>query len=157
MTVGAIIVCSFAVVWAAAGAGGLSRRWFAILLATSVAVSAAIIFAATRIRPGHVVQFNAKAYYLSVVFEAIFITLAVVFLTRTDRKYLLLPAISVVVGLHFFGMVWALASNEYWWIGVAMCCLPIVTVLALPRQLWKPVVGFGCAIVLWASVVWALF
>lgn len=155
--IGAIIVSGFAIFWTAAGASDLSRRCFVLFLAASVAISAAIVFAAARIPPGHAVQFNDKVYSLSVMFEAIFITLAVVFLTRTDRKYLLLPIISVIVGLHFFGMVWALGSNEYWWVGSAMCLFPVATMLVLRRRLWMPVVGFGCAVILWASAVWALF
>jgi hypothetical protein len=155
--IGAIIVGSFAIIWTAAGASNMARRWFLLAVSSSVLISAVIIFAAWHIQPGQPAQFNLKAYYLSVAFEAILIAIAVFALTRTGRKFLLIPAISIIVGLHFYGMVWALGSNEYWWIGTAMCLLPIVTMLFLPRHVWAPVVGWGCALILWVSIIWTFF
>jgi hypothetical protein len=92
-----------------------------------------------------------------VAFEAVLIFLAVLFFRRSDRKHRLLPIISIIVGLHFFGMVAALGSNLYWWIGGAMCVLPIVTMSMLPRHIWNPVVGLGCAVILWSAVICAFF
>jgi hypothetical protein len=155
--IGAIIVSCFAIIWTAAGSRDLRRPWFTVLLSSSVLISVAIVVAAGQIQPAHPVRFNARAYNWSIGFETIFILLAVIFLTKTDRKYLLLPVISLIVGLHFFGMIWALGSNNYWWIGTAMCFLPIVTMSILPRNLWMPVVGLGCALILWLSAIWALF
>jgi hypothetical protein len=155
--VGAIIVSGFAVAWTAAGARRLGRRWFAILFSLAILISLGLIYAGAHIAPGRPVTFNARAYNISVAFEAVLIFLAVFFFRRPDRKHRLLPIISIIVGLHFFGMVVALGSNLYWWIGSAMCALPIITMSLLPRNLWDPVVGLGCAVILWFAVICAFF
>lgn len=155
--VGAIIVSCFAVIWAAAGSRRLGQRWFAILLSMSVLISSGLIYAGSRIEPARPLTFSPKAYSISVALEAVLILLAVLFLRRPDRKHLLLPVISIIVGLHFFGMVWALGSNLYWWVGGAICLLPILTMSILPRNVWDPVVGLGCALILWLAVICAFF
>jgi len=155
--VGAIIVSIFAVVWVAAGTHQLGRRWFALLSLMSILVSLGVICAAASITPAHSVAFNATAYNISVVFEAVLIFLAVVFLVRSGNKQFLLPVISIIVGLHFFGMVWALGSNLYWFVGAAMCLLSILTMSIFPQLIWAPVVGIGCAVILWCSVICAFF
>jgi hypothetical protein len=155
--VGAVIVSAFAVLWTAAGARGLGRRWFVFLLAASILISAGIVIAAGHIQPPHPIAFNAKAYNVSVAVEAVLIFCAIVFLRRAGRKDLLLPVISFIVGLHFFGMVWALDSNLYWWIGGAMCLLSLLALMFLPRSYRMPTVGFGCAVILWFAAVAAFF
>jgi hypothetical protein len=156
INIGAVIVSVFAIAWAVAGASSLGRRWRATLSIAAVLVSGAIIFVSGTIAPAHPVQFNAAAYMIAVAFELVLIFAAVVYLKSTGRKDLLLPVISIIVGLHFFGMVWALGSGEYWWIASAICLLPIATMSMLPGKLWMPVVGLGCAVILWLSVLWAV-
>ena len=155
--IGAIIVSVFAIAWTAAGARDFGRRWFGFLLIISILISAALIYAGTHIEPAHPAVFNGKAYGIAVTFEALLIFLAVMILRRMNRKDLLLPIISLIVGLHFFGLVPAFGSNLYWWIGGAMCLLPILTMSILPRKIWQPVVGLGCAVILWFAVICAFF
>ena len=155
--VGAITVSAFAIVWTAVGARTIGRRWFAFLVSMSILISLGVIYAGAHIEPAHPLVFNAKAYNISVAFELVLIFLAIVFLKKADRKDLLLPVISVIVGLHFFGMVAALGSNLYWWIGGAMCLWPIFTMSILPRNVWGPVVGLGCAVILWSAAICAFF
>ena len=157
MLIGAIVVSTFAVIWIAAGTHNLGRRWFSWILSISILISLGIIVAAVKIAPAHPATFNGKAYSLSVASEAVLIVLAVLVLRRDDRKRFLLPTISMVVGLHFFGLVWALGSNEYWFVGSAMCLLSLLTISILPRNLWDLVVGLGCAAILWFSVICAFF
>jgi hypothetical protein len=155
--IGAIIVSGFAIVWTAAGARSLGRKWFAFLLAISILISAGLIYAGSRIEPEHSPVFNGRAYSIAVTAEAVLIILVVVVLRMMSRKDLILPVISLIVGLHFFGMVPALGSNLYWWIGGAMALLPILTMSILPQKFWPPVVGFGCAVILWLSALGAFF
>jgi hypothetical protein len=155
--VGAIIVSCFATTWAIVGARTLGRRWFAFLIAVAIFISAGVIFAGAHIALAHPLTFNARAYNIWVALEAALIFFAIVILRATNRKHLLLPVISIVVGLHFFGMVAALGSNLYWWIGGAMCLLPIVTISILPRNVWAPVVGLGCAVILWSAAICAFY
>ena len=155
--VGAVIVSAFAIAWTAVGARSLPRKLLAILLVAAILISAALIYVGAQIAPGHPPVFNGRTYSIAVALEAAFIVLAVVVLRMTNRKYLLLPVISIIVGLHFFGMVAALGSGLYWWIGAAMCALPIITLSISPRNFWDPVVGLGCAVILWFAVICAFF
>jgi len=157
ISIGAIIVSIFAIVWTAAGTHQLGRRWFVLFSFMSILISLAVIYVATRIALTHPVVFNATAYNISVAFEGVLIFLAVLFLVRSGYKQFLLPVISIIVGLHFFGMVWALGSNLYWFVGAAMCLLSILTMSIFPQLLWAPVVGIGCAVILWCSVICAFF
>jgi len=156
--IGAIIVASFAVVWIAAGASQLDRRWFVTLLALAILISAAIILAVTRIPLGrHSAGFNGRIYGIFVMLEFIAIFIAVIFLNRTGRTEYLMPVIALIVGAHFFGMVPALRSNDFWWVGGVMCALPLATMSILPQKIWSPVVGIGCAMILWLSALRAFF
>jgi hypothetical protein len=152
-SIGAIIVAIFAIFWTAAGAHEFNRRWFAFLLAMSILISVSIVLVAMRVpfaRSSRV--FDGRIYGIFVAFEAIAIAVAAVILNRTGHKQFLIPVIALIVGVHFFGMVPALHSNKYWWIGGAMCALSI-----LPRNIWTPIVGLGCAIILWSSAICAFF
>jgi len=155
--IGAVIVSAFSIVWVAAGARSLGWRWLATLLFAAVLVSSGLIYAGGHIQPSHPQTFNAKPYTIAVAAEVVLIFLSVVILRRMNRKHLVFPVISIVVGLHFFGMVPALGSNLYWWIGGAMCLLPLLTMTILPQNVWQPVVGIGCAVILWTSVICASF
>lgn len=156
--VGAIIVASFAIVWVAAGASQLDRRWFVTLLGVAVLISGSIIFTATRMPFGrHSGGFDGKIYGIFVMLEFVAIIIAVVFINRFNAKQYLIPVIAIIVGAHFFGMVPALRSNEFWWVGGAMCLLPCLVMLLAPQKLWAPTVGIGCAAILWLSAVSAFF
>ena len=157
-SVGAIIVACFAVAWVAAGASNFDRRLFGLFLALSILISAAIIVAATRIPFGrHSAGFNGRIYGLFVTLEALAIVIAAVWINRVGAKQYLMPVIAIIVGLHFFGMVPALRSDEFWLVGGAMSLLPVLTMLILPQRAWTPVVGIGCAVILWLSALGAFF
>ncbi|HXX40726.1 MAG TPA: hypothetical protein VEI58_00500 [Chthoniobacterales bacterium] len=156
--IGAIIVASFAVFWVGAGAHQFPGRWFVSVFGLSFLISAAIVLAATRIPFGrNSAGFDGKLYGIFVTLEAVAIICAVVLLRRAGKKEFVIPVIALIVGLHFFGMVPALHSNEFWWVGGAMCALSILTMSVLPRRIWAPVTGIGCALILWLSAIRAFF
>ena len=70
--------------------------------------------------------------------EVVAIICAVVLLKRAGRKQYLVPVIAVIVGLHFFGMVPALHSNLFWWVGGAMCVLSPATMSILSQRFAWP-------------------
>lgn len=157
-SIGAIIVACFAVVWVVAGARELKRSWFVLLVIASVLISTAMILGALHVPFGkHSGGFNGRIYGIFVTLEVIAIVIAVVLLRRLGKKQYLIPVIALIVGAHFFGMVPALHSNEFWWIGAAICVLPVLTIIALPQKTWAPTVGIGCALILWLSALGAFF
>ena len=144
--------------WVVAGASELKRRWFVGLSIASVLISTGIILAATRLPFGkHSGGFDGRIYGIFVTLEAVAIVCAVILLNRFDAKQYLIPAIAFIVGAHFFGMVSALRSTDFWWVGGAMCVLPLVAIMTAPSRAWSPVVGVGCAVILWLSAVRAFF
>jgi hypothetical protein len=157
--IGAIIVACFAVLWVAAGTHTFRRPWFGLSLAVAVLISLLIIYGAAhgRHRPSRAAVFNGPVYGIFVTLEVLFIVIAAVVLNRTGRKKYLIPVIAFIVGAHFFGMVPALHSSEFWWIAGAMCLLPVATVAVLPQNFWAPIVGIGCAAILWLSTLPAFF
>ena len=127
-------------------------------MALSILISATIIVAAARIPFGrHGAGINGRIYGLFVTLEAVAIAIAVVWINRIGAKQYLIPVIAVIVGAHFFGMVSALHSNDFWWVGGAMCLLPLIAISILPQTIWTPVVGIGCALILWLSALRAFF
>jgi hypothetical protein len=155
--IGAIIVAGFAVVWVAAGTHQLGR-WFMPLLAISILISAAIVVTALKIPfAARSAGFDGKIYGIFVTLEVVAIVIASVWINQAGAKQYLIPVIALIVGAHFFGMVPALHSNDFWWVGGAMCVLPLLTMWILPQVAWAPVVGIGCALILWLSVLRAFF
>jgi len=153
MVIGAIIVGVFAVVWTAAGARVFGRGWMVALPALAILISVTIAHMAAHHRSAYPFKFNGAGYGIAVGFEFIGIFFAVVIL-RSRRLYdLILPVISIIVGLHFFGMVPALGSDEYWWVGGAMCAWPLAIMWLTPRRWWIPMTGLGCAVIFWVSIL----
>lgn len=115
-----------------------------------------LVVAAMRL-PFRTSGFDGRTYGIFVTLEFVTITIAVVLLNRIGARQYVIPATAFIVGAHFFGMVPALHSNEFWWIGAAMCLLSLLTVWILPKHIWAPVVGLGCAVILWLSALDAFF
>jgi hypothetical protein len=157
-SIGAIILACFAVAWVAAGTHQLDRRWFGLLFVTAMLISVAIVVAATRIPFGrHSAGFDGRIYGIFVTLEAVAIICTVVLLRRLDAKQYVIPVIAFIVGVHFFGMVPALHSNLFWWVGAAMCVLSLAMMSILSQRFWAPVVSVGCALILWLSALRAFF
>jgi hypothetical protein len=41
-------------------------------------------------------------------------------------------------------------------VSIGPALVSIFTIVVLPQKAWKPMVGFGCAVILWVAVLWAL-
>jgi hypothetical protein len=154
--IGAIIVGIFAVVWTAAGARVLGRGWMLALTSLAILISVAIARLAAHHGSAYPFKFNGVAYGIAVALEFIGIFVAVMILRHRQLYDFILPVISIIVGLHFFGMVPALGSDEYWWVGAAMCAWPLAIMSLTPRRWWIPMTGLGCAVILWVSILWSI-
>lgn len=153
MMIGAIVIGVFAVVWTAAGARELGRGWMFTLVALAIFISAAIGYLAAHHASAYPFNFNPAAYGIAVGFEFIGIFVSLIILRSRCLYDFILPVISIIVGLHFFGMVPALGSREYWWVAAAMCAWPLAVMLFTPRRWWTPMTGLGCAVILWVSLL----
>ncbi len=163
---GTCIVALFAALWVVAGTRSLGGRWWAALSLLAGLLSTGLAwreYGLLRAGTHASAYFDGAAYEAAVAFESIAIPLTAVFLKRGGKQAYLLPAIALIVGIHFFGLVRAFHSLACWGIGAAMCLLSIATVACLPAvgrrktggefRWWDVVVGLGCALILWFSLV----
>jgi hypothetical protein len=171
------LVGAFAAGWGISGSvalPGLAGRLalFVILIVTlALAGMAVAMLRAARQQPGGDVQmpnpFRTRDYQLAVLAEIIAIPLAGRLLTSAGRPDAVMPAVAAIVGLHFFGLIRAFQSWRFAIVGSTMVLVallglalpPAVSVGASGEQLGlrAAVVGFGCALCLWAGIASVLF
>ena len=73
-------------------------------------------------------------------------------------------AIALIVGVHFFGLAHAMISGGgrvFVWVGGVMCIFAVAVIFGLARSFLSArqsmaLIGFGCAVVLWASALTSL-
>ena len=156
--IGALICTVFGGIWAVAGTTGLPGRARVVALPLS-GVAMLLIAAYVWFRPEARVQvgvFHGLVYSISVAAEAAAIAIAVVFLKLGRRSDLILPAVGLIVGLHFIGMWKATTLALFLVVAAAMSAVSLVAFL-LPQDdgqgfsARRSVPGFGCAAVLWAA------
>lgn len=100
----------------------------------------------------HPVQ--TTAYRLSVAAMVVAIPVIARILASNGRADAVMPAVAIVVGLHFFGLVPAFRSNVFAAVAVCFCVLGVAA-LFLPVQLGgafrvrEAAVGLGCAATIW--------
>lgn len=153
---GLIIPVGFGCLWAVAGTTdfrGASR--FLILLA-SIGISGALIFATLRTPLQVRGQFDGSIFAMAVAFEALAIAAVVIILNRRDWTSLILPAIAIIVGLHFVGLWRATANVSFIWLALALCVVGLVAA-SLPAPMRRPVAGLGSALSLWGTAALTLF
>jgi hypothetical protein len=97
--------------------------------------------------------FQTRAYLVSVVAEVVAIYAASSLLTRHGAQQQVLPAVGVIVGLHFIGLWLATRSRRFLSITAGMCLVSLVS-MVLPFGLHGVglrflVLGAGNALVLW--------
>ena len=160
-----LTIAFFASVWMMAGTASLGFP--GNLVGVVVAIGGSILFASIMFGRQTPAKWNGPApdfrwYWAAVGLEVVAIIIAVWWLRRIDRPAYILPVISVIVGIHFFGLVPAFHTLRFFWIGLVMFLLPIIAILLLPSELRGEhgpvsvrslVVGVGCALTLWLSAL----
>jgi hypothetical protein len=170
-----ITICAiFGAIWGLSGSAALvgGWRWFgvtSVLAVTTVLLLTAQAFRTSASRlasvPGDpsINPFRTKAYRLAVIGEVVAIPVAGRLLTANGYDDAVMPAVAIIVGLHFFGLVPAFRSSLFAWTGGAFCLVGLAALALHARTaiagvgedvaLRTVVVGFGCALVLWLSVL----
>ena len=155
----------FALIWGINGSLALSDSWrvgsAAIVIVITlglVAVSINFYRSAGRVPSGANAQttnpFRTTAYRASVAAMLIALPVASRVLTLNGHEDIIMPAVAIIVGLHFFGLVPAFRNGVFAWIAGGFCLIGLFA-LFLPVQagetleLRYAVVGLGCALVLW--------
>jgi hypothetical protein len=157
-TIGSVVGVAFGCAWGIAGATALPRPWQVWALGSCIGISAVLIVALAlphKQRPSS--TFRGHIYGMAVAFEAAGIFATIWLLRQLALPQFLLPAIGLIVGLHFLGLWKATDLRVFLWTALSMC---LVCGLAafLPGatengsvDVRRVVAGLGSALVLWGA------
>ncbi len=165
-----LISVIFAFAWGVNGSLALSGSWRVVAAAVIVLVTLALAavsvtfyrkaaqFPSSSGAPPKN-PFRTTAYCVSVVAMLIAIPVASRVLTLSGHGDAIMPAVVMIVGLHFFGPVPAFRSGTFAWVAGAFCLLglaalfvPVQVGEAGTPQLRYAALGLGCALTLWLGV-----
>ena len=147
----ALIPLGFALWWLWQGIAALPQGWRAgIGIAGAVTIIAVAAHVMTRPPRPRDVRFRfGWRFAVVVAIEVAGLTVALNLLQSAGRLDLLLPAIGIVVGLHFLGIWWVNPQRRYLWLAGAMTAINVAALfLADPRA----VSGLGSALALGVAV-----
>jgi hypothetical protein len=161
------MIGGFAVLWVIWGTLSLPDLIEICVVGGAVAISVVVCLVASRwvrsVPAGDSEQPpNWKIFWSWVVFEIVAGAVGISLLYQLGQGRFALPWLALVVGIHFFGMGAAFHAWIHHWVGAAMCLLVLVSLIWLPSgQPLSPgtvkisdlVVGIGCAVILWSSVL----
>jgi hypothetical protein len=148
------IVCGFAALWAWYGVSSLhGPAWLAPLaLAPSVLIPA---LALSRPRAdGEDWKQAQRPFYIVVALEGIAIFALVNLAANLHRPDLIMPAIALVVGLHFLPLARIFRFPAYALTGLALCALAIGSAFIVGAER-AIVLGLGAAVTLWLTTAFA--
>jgi hypothetical protein len=146
--IGATVGLLFGGLWCVLGAQALADPWrmAAMVLGGAVTLALAVrVWLAPAIAGSGTGMFRQRAYLVAVLLEVAAIALA----NRVLPHDCLVPAVGVIVGLHFIGLWKATGAARFLSISAAMCMVSAASAL-LPVGPREAVCGFGNALVLWA-------
>lgn len=151
----------------AAGAAAGIARIVAILVAAGIT---AILFGAglamiRRARPSSDATKEQRSanrrvwrwFWINFAGEVILMNLAGQMLAAPHLQVFLVPAISAVVGLHFFPMAMFFRVPSYWWVGIAMLGVAAIAASVIAghpgdANAWLHGEGLANAFILWAAL-----
>ena len=153
----AMIGTGFGGLWAVMGALALPRPWTPWAAGAAVTISLILtgrLWLSTS--PEGSGLFRRSAYRLAVALEIVALGVIGYLLPRYGLQAYFVPAIGIIVGLHFIGLWRASGKTKYLWITGTMCAvstaaiaLPVAAVgLLNERALFA---CYGNALVLWVA------
>lgn len=165
MFVFAIVIGFFATLWVYLGTASLGSIWNLALtvcaLITSVIIGGILIRTGKPCGPSREPSSRDKAiYWGAVAFEGVGIPVSISLLRQNGLDDYILPAMALIVGIHFFALIAAFHTRLYLWTGGVMCVLALLGIFLVPGRLTLGshlidpralFVGIGCAVTLWVT------
>ncbi len=165
---GIIVGALIAFGWAYYGASALGPGLRYPILAIAAALTAALLVAAvgmlrrSRAMPAPSATQAAAGkrawrwFWLNLVGEIVLLNIAINLLAAPALRIYWIPAISAVVGLHFWPMAYFFRTRSYWFVGAAMMIgAALAAVIAARQADAAPLVGsveaLANAIILWSA------
>lgn len=166
---GVVIRSLIALGWAVFGSGDLRPGIRIPILVAAVALTAALVVA------GGAMQRRARSsasptraqvaankrvwllFSLNFIAEIVLLNIAVAWLSAAGLRQYWIPAISAIVGLHFWPMAYLFRVRSYWWVGLAMMVVAafITVLLMLDGDHAFALVhreGLANAVILWVAL-----
>ena len=156
---GAIIMSFFGALFAALTLG-LEFGWTGAMLGLPFAGFAAVALAAISVirRPGEGVSPSPQAERVimwSTIGEGIGLFVAANLVSNLGHREMLLPAMALVVGLHFLPIARAIPFRPFYVLGIALAAAAVVG-FGAGRPLGGTVAGFAAAAALWTAALLAV-
>ena len=148
----------FAGLWSVLGALALQKPMQAPAMAVGLLLSAVLILRLWRLpnrADGGTAMFRRRAYAVAVVLEIAALYGVALLLPRYGLRSYFIPAVGVVVGLHFVGLWKAAGHARFLWIAAGMTALSLLSMaipaapLLVAANLRDAVCAYGNAVVLW--------
>ncbi|TWT01613.1 hypothetical protein [Planomicrobium sp. CPCC 101079] len=170
---GIIFMAFFGTVWASVGIIGLRELGTLWLLGIAVSIGVFLfilgmrVFASSKhaaVRKSPESKSRDKkirlGFNLTFAAEIALIALAAFVLGNAGYMEWFFPVMCFIVGAHFFPLAFLFREKVHYITGTLLCLLAAATVLFLPQSAtigsyqitaWAAVVGFGAALILWAT------
>ena len=161
---GALILALFALLWAVAGASGMTSSGAAatvVRVAAVVMTAVAVLLAvrsgssSTAQRPRQLPAGWYRRVGLVNVAQAVASVLAVAILIAAGAPMLIPPVVCLIVGAHFFPLARLFDQPQYWWTGASLSIVAAAGFITLAAgagaEVSRVVVGLGAAITLWGT------
>ncbi|WP_211744999.1 hypothetical protein [Paenibacillus sp. Marseille-Q4541] len=175
---GVLFMAIFGMLWAYTGTMGLQGWGEVTLLLLTAAIGITLVIGGiSLIRSSRLIQqqvpaLNGKSkkktmrlFNFIFVGEGIAIGIAISICNITHHIELIPLIIAIIVGIHFFPLASLFRINIYYYSGVLLCLIAILTWLFIPETIhiaghpimaFMSVVGFGSAIILWITSLFIL-
>ena len=146
---GIAILSTMGFLWCLIGAVAFPYAWRMVVALFAFLILVALLYATAR-KTSAPTKLDGKIFGMSLAFEIGGIIAAVWLLNSFHEPTFILPAITVIVGLHFIGMWFATDNVTYIQIAIAMCGVgPVSAILPFPIRM--QVAGLSSAVILWAG------
>lgn len=136
----------FAELWLLLGTAVVPLPWRWVAAAVGTLAIAALVARAWRMRERRTGLFRMRRYWIAAAGEVVALAAANAVLHRLRLDGYLLPAVAVIVGVHFTGLWWAGGGAGYLGLAATLTTIGLVALLLPPASAaMQAVVGFGSA------------
>ena len=150
----AMVGTAFGGLWSVLGAMALPRSWIVPAVIIGLLVTVYLLVRRCRHTVTKSDMFRRRAYMVAVVLEVVGLYVVMQLLAKYHLEAYFVPALGLVVGLHFIGLWVASSLRRYLWLCLAMCAVSLIGIM-LPGaavgylNLRDAVTAYGCALALW--------
>ena len=152
---GGLASSGFGAWWASTGVASLTSSWAPRIAILAVASLLFVVFIRRFAAPGVAIRRTDPTWMVAAtVGELLLIGLGTGLALHAGRPDLVLPAVALAVGLHFFPVARAIGYRPYAVTGAAITVVALAS-LSLPDPARTALLGCGTALCLWTTIAFA--